>query len=278
MTVNKLIIFDYSGTLSLESTLFARPEYLMKQLTESGLMELGVSNPDVFWNEIVNPSWLEGSTTPVGYKKVIEDGIAVIFDKTRKNAVPCGEIADAASSFVDSYLSHSRIDQRWQHILYKLQNHPSVQVIIATDHYAEATAYIIRYLNEFQIHAVSAKDAFSSSESVGLVVANSADLGVHKADHRFWEILKTGLNIHDIREILLVDDFGYNEQKGDSYGTQEKVEQRKIDTEKLIRNIFSATVSVFPFTIESDERDKSFGGLIKQTNDIIERYLKSMNG
>jgi hypothetical protein len=85
MTVNKLIIFDYSGTLSLESTLFARPEYLMKQLTESGLMELGVSNPDVFWNEIVNPSWLEGSTTPVGYKKVIEDGIAVIFDKTRKN-------------------------------------------------------------------------------------------------------------------------------------------------------------------------------------------------
>jgi len=276
--VNKLIIFDYSGTLSLESTLFARPEYLMKQLTESGLMALGVSNPDVFWNEIVNPSWLEGSTTPAGYKKVIEDGIAVIFDKTKKPAVPYGKIADAASSFVDSYLGHSRIDQRWQPVFNEFSRYPSLRVIIATDHYAEATAYIIRYLNEFQIHAVAAKDAFTSSESAGVVVACSADLGVHKADHRFWEILKTGLNIHDVREILLVDDFGYNEQKRDIYGTQEKVEKRKIDTEKLIRDVFSAAVNVFPFTIESDERDKSFARLIQQTRALIECYLRSTNG
>lgn len=278
MTVNKLIIFDYSGTLSFESTLFAQPEYLMKQLAESGLIELGVSNPDVFWNEIVNPSWLEGSTTPAGYKKVIEDRIEVIFDKTQKPAVPYGKIADAASSFVDSYLGHSRIDHRWQPVFSEFSGHPSLRVIIATDHYAEATAYIIRYLNEIHIHAVAAKDAFADSESEGVVVANSADLGVHKADHRFWEILKTGLNIHDVCEILFVDDFGYNEQKGDIYGTQEKVEQRKIDTEKLIRDIFSAAVHVFPFTIERDEPDNSFGRLIQQASDIIERYLKSTNG
>jgi hypothetical protein len=278
MIVNKLIIFDYSGTLSLESTLFAQPEYLMKQFAESGLTELGVSNPDIFWNEIVNPSWLEGSTTPAGYKKVIEDRIEVTFDKTKKHAIPYGKIADAASSFVDSYLGHSRIDHRWQPVFSKFSKYPSLCVIIATDHYAEATAYIIRYLNDFQIHAVAAKDAFIDPNSAGVVVACSADLGVHKADHRFWEILKTGLNIHDVREILIIDDFGHNEQKGNSYGTPEKVEQRKTETEKLIRDIFSAAVHVFPFTIEREEPDNSFGRLIQQASDIIERYLCSTNG
>jgi hypothetical protein len=278
MNVNKLIVFDYSGTLSIESTLFAKPDYLMKQLAESGLMEMGVSSPDIFWNEIVNPAWLQGSTTPAGYKKVIEDRISAIFYKKKMSIMSHSKIADAAASFVDSYLGHSRIDQRWQPVLCQLSGHPSLRVIIATDHYAEATAYIIRFLNELRIHAVAAKDAFANVDCAAVVVACSADLGVHKSDQRFWEILKTGLNIHDVREILFIDDFGYNEQGGDSYSTREKVEQRKNDTAKLIRDAFSAIVQVFPFMIEGDERDKSFGGLIKQTNDLIERYLKSMNG
>ena len=57
MLAKKLIIFDYSGTLSLESTLFGRPDYLMKQLKESGLMDLGVTSPTIFWEQIVNPTW-----------------------------------------------------------------------------------------------------------------------------------------------------------------------------------------------------------------------------
>jgi hypothetical protein len=278
MTVNKLIIFDYSGTLSLESTLFARPEHLMKQLTESGLTELGVSSPEAFWNEIVNPSWLEGSTTTIGYKKVMEDRLSDIINQNKMPAVPYSKIADAASSFVDSYLGRSRIDHRWQPVFTAFSGHPSLRVIVATDHYAEATAYIIRYLNDFQIHAVAAKDAFIDPNSARVVVACSADLGVHKADHRFWEILKTGLNINNVREILLIDDFGHNEQKGNSYGTPEKVEQRRADTEKLLRDVFSAAVHVFSFMIEHDEKDKSLDRLIGQTSDIIERYLRSMNG
>jgi hypothetical protein len=267
-----LVIFDYSGTLSLESTLFARPDFLKKQLKESGLMDLGIESPEIFWGEIVNPTWQEGSTTAVGYKKVIGDRISALLYHNM-SIVPCVKISDAASIFVDSYLSHSRIDQRWQPILFKLQSHPSVKVIVATDHYAEATGYILRFLHELRIQAVATKDAFANPDYAGVVVACSADLGVHKADSRFWDILKTGLNLSETRCVLLIDDFGYNEQKGNSYGTSEKVEQRKIDTVKLLQEVFSAQVKTVPFMIGVNGRDKAFGDLIEQTSDTIDHYL-----
>jgi len=46
-----------------------------------------------------------------------------------------------------------------------------------------------------------------------MIVANSADLGVHKADRRFWEILRKRLELDRLRHILLIDDFGVNEQE-----------------------------------------------------------------
>ncbi|MGZ3595644.1 MAG: hypothetical protein ACXWMV_09865, partial [Syntrophales bacterium] len=78
MLPKKLIIFDYSGTLSLESTLFGRPDYLMNQLRNCGLTDMGITNPSIFWEQIVNPTWVEGSTTQIGYKKLIEDRINAI--------------------------------------------------------------------------------------------------------------------------------------------------------------------------------------------------------
>ncbi|HYA12955.1 MAG TPA: hypothetical protein VEF33_01325 [Syntrophales bacterium] len=272
MASDKVIIFDYSGTLSLESTLFAKPDHLMKQLAESGLKGMGITSPDIFWREIVDPTWQKGSTTPVGYKKVIENRINSILSQNISD-ISYANISDAASSFVDSYLNHSRIDRRWQPILSKLGKHPSIRVIIATDHYAEATGYIIKFLREFKIQATAAKDAFAASGTASVVVANSADLGVHKADRRFWEILKTGLNMGDIRQILLIDDFGSNEQKGDSYGIRERVEQRKHDTAKMLQKVFSAEVEAFPFMIENNGGDNAFGELIKQAAVIIDRYL-----
>jgi hypothetical protein len=255
MLPRKLIIFDYSGTLSLESTLFGRPGYLMKQLKESGLMDLGVTSPSISWEQIVNPTWVEGSTTQVGYKKVMEDRISAILYQNM-SIVSCVKISDAASLFVDSYLSHSRIDGRWQPVLDKLNRHPSVRAIIATDHYAEATGYILQ---------------FPGSTSV--IVANSADLGFHKDNLRFWEILKNGLNMGGVRHVLLIDDFGCNEQKGNSYSAPEKVEQRKRDTVRLLLEVFSAEVEAIPFIIEDNKNEKAFSDLITNTSAIIDRYL-----
>ena len=272
MVPDKLIIFDYSGTLSLESTSFAVPDQLMRHLTESGLVNVGISSPEIFWEQIVNPTWLEGSTTSVGYKKIIMNRISAIMFQNVSD-ISYANISGAASSFVDSYLSHSRIDRRWQPVLIKLGRHPSVRVIIATDHYSEATGCIIKFLQEFQVKATAAKDAFSAPGAESVVVANSADLGVHKADRRFWEILNIGLNMSKLRRVLLIDDFGSNEQKEDSYSKEEKVEQRKRDTVRLLQEVFSAEVEAIPFVIENNRRENAFGELIEKTAEIIDRYL-----
>jgi len=272
MLPRKLIIFDYSGTLSLESTLFGRPDYLMKQLRKSGLTDLGVTSPAIFWEQIVNPTWMEGSKTQVGYKKVMEDRISAILYQNM-SIVSCVKISDAASLFVDTYLSHSRIDGRWQPVLDKLNRHHSVRAIIATDHYAEATGYILQFLEELHIQAVSAKVAMAAPGSTSVIVANSADLGFHKDNLRFWEILKNGLNMGGVRHVLLIDDFGCNEQKGNSYSAPEKVEQRKRDTVSLLQEVFSAEVQAIPFIIEDNKNENAFSDLITNTSAIIDRYL-----
>jgi len=272
MLPKKLIIFDYSGTLSRESTLFGQSDYLMKQLKESGLTDLGVTSPSIFWEQIVNPTWVEGSTTQAGYKKVIVDRISSFLHKN-KPAVSRSKISDAASLFVDRYLSHSRIDHRWQPVLDKLNNHPSIRTIIATDHYAEATGYILQFLRELHIQAVSAKAAMAAPRSTAIIVANSADLGFHKDDRRFWEILKNGLYMGGVRHVVIIDDLGCNEQKGNSYGAPEKVEQRKRETGRLLQEVFSAEVQAIPFIVGDDNNQKVFSDLITETSAIIDRYL-----
>ncbi len=276
MTPEKLIIFDYSGTLSPDAALFARPGNLMKELRESGLVDLGVTSPEIFWKEIVNPTWEKGSTTSVGYKGVMVKRIREKFSPAMSDDI----IALAASRFVESYFGHSRVDKRWKHILRILDEHPGVCVVIATDHYAEATGYILEFLCELGVHAVTAKEAFAGPlKSVRFVVANSADLGVHKADRRFWEILKTKLWLDAVRRILIIDDFGFNEMEGDSYGGLEKVEKRKEPTVGLLEEVFPASVQAISFMIKDeqnqpvgDEKTNS-GTLITETSMIVERFL-----
>jgi len=272
MLPRKLIIFDYSGTISSESTLFGRPDYLMKQLKESGLMDLGVTSPTIFWEQIVNPTWVEGSTTRVGYKKVMEDKIRAILHQ-KVSTVDVVQISDAASLFVDSYLSHSRIDGRWQDVLDKLNRYPSVRAIIATDHYAEATGYILQFLEELHIQAAAARAAMAAPGSTAVIVANSADIGFHKDNLRFWEILKNGLYMGGVRHVLLIDDFGCNEEKGNSYSAPEKVDQRKRETVRLLREGFSAKVQEIPFIIEDNKNEKDISDLIAETSETIDRYL-----
>ena len=74
---SSLVIFDYSGTLSLEAPCFGRPENLGPALAESGLSGLGVS-PENFWERIVNPTWEEGSTTAIGYQRLLAARIGAL--------------------------------------------------------------------------------------------------------------------------------------------------------------------------------------------------------
>lgn len=275
MPPEKFVIFDYSGTLSLEAPRFGRPEHLVPALAESGLAALGVSSPELFWEKIVNPTWNEGSTTSIGYARIMAERIAALRlapDAKKK------EIAAAAARFVAAYLAFSRIDPRWRPLLARLGKERHVITVVATDHYAEATGKIINDLRSWMISArrIRMGEDPASPLVSGFFVANSADLGVWKADRRFWEILKSRLPLAAVRRILLIDDFGFNEESGDSYSGRAKVVARQGRTVAGLGEIFPAVVEVAPFYLpgEDGEREEACTGLIAETTARIDHFLE----
>jgi hypothetical protein len=306
MNPEKLILFDYSGTLSLEAPRFGRPENLFRALEGSGLAALGITSPELFWDGIVTSTWIEGSTTGSGYKRVMARRIAAL--KLSPDA-PETEIGAAAGRFIDAYLAHSRINPRWRPILTRLSISPAVCTMIATDHYAEATEAIAGFLEAWSIPAKRASDGSASTDSASacekepgvapadedrkrfrkrpshkpglpFFVANSADLGVWKADRRFWEILQARLPLKAVRRILLIDDFGLNEQAGDDYGGQAKASAREEKTRGILQTVFQTSVEVIPFYLEGKQRDreKECSRLIAETGARIDRFLGGDDG
>lgn len=263
---DKLIIFDYSGTLSPEAAAFSRPDKLVGHLQKSGLSALGVDSTDLFW-KIVNETWEEGSTTRRGYKTVLQERIAELFPE--KAFAKRREISRAAANFVDAYFDHSRIDGHWRSILKKLSYDKSVKAIIATDHYAEATAAIIAHLGKFDIAAMPlAADGRSN-----FVVANSADIGAHKDESKFWETIRTNCG-SAARHILLIDDFGMNEQSSDAYAQEKEIIQRRQEIIFLLENIFLAEVECFMFAA----KNTPITDLVLPASEKISEYLSNKRG
>jgi hypothetical protein len=266
-----LLIFDYSGTLSIEMPRFARPGNLRRALTESGLAAFGVTSPGIFWEGIVNPTWVEGSTTQASYKRVMAERIAALGLAPGASA---GEIAAAVSRFVASYLDHSRIEPDWRPLLARLSEKPDVGVIVATDHYAEATGRIIDALGAWGIPAVKIGAAPNHH---AFLIANSADLGAWKADAAFWETLKAKLRQDKVERLLVVDDFGFNEAAGDAYrGEQTRIAARKERTREMLRKVFQVEAEIIPFFLEEKQtgREAQRARLIAETALCIESFLK----
>ncbi len=272
-----LVIFDYSGTLSLGSVLFARPENLAGELARSGLAALGIVTPGTFWDEVVNPTWQEGSLTPAGYREIVSRRVQEISGRERAAVHP------AASRFADAYFSRSRIDPGWQPILKELSLKPSVKVIIATDHYAEATDVIMGALAEMQIPASSLRDALRRVPDEPFVVANSADVGHHKAQRRFWEKVKDRICPDKAGSVLIVDDFGSNEQAGDSYAGAEKVAKRQRETVAVLEDVFGVDVEPVHFALREKDRGIEEAGripcdMIEKARTAISRHLARGRG
>jgi hypothetical protein len=271
-----LVIFDYSGTLSLEAPRFGQPANLVRALAESGLFSLGVTTPEIFWEEIVGPTWIEGSTTAIGYKRVMAERIEAL---GLAPGATGAEITAAASRFVDRYLDHSRIDPHWRPLLEKLTGYPGAAVVIATDHYAEATETIIRYLHSWDIPVQKAKEGAGGNRWLSLFyVANSADIGFWKADRRFWEVLKSRFSLETVRSVLIIDDFGFNEEQGDSYGEWARIEARQEKTFTILGDVFQAGVEVIPFFLKGREREDAPALRIAETGGRIGQFLNSADG
>lgn len=248
MKAERLVVFDYSGTLSLGSVRFAAPGTLMKELEKSGLAALGVETVEFFWREIVAPTWEEGSTTKAGYARVIEKRLAELFPgRVRAHE----ETARAAARFVGSYLRHSAPDRRWEPLLRELLSRDGTRVVVATDHYGEATAAILGHLGEMGLPARAATGTPGEGPAACIVVANSADVGHPKADRRFWDILKKKERLETVRRTLCVDDFGFNEGEGDRYGVPEKVREREEQTRRVLEAVFPGDVRILPFFLPS---------------------------
>jgi hypothetical protein len=270
----KLIVFDYSGTLSLGAVWFGRTDNILNQLKQTGLAQVGVKSVDFFWDRIVNPTWHEGSTTSIGYKKLIYRRLKEIAS-AELSEYEDSQIEKAASRFVSNYLGSSEIDRRWQSLLQELKRISNVRVIIATDHYAEATDAIVKNLKKWRIPAVTTKDPYSSKSIGAFIVANSADIGIHKTKREFWEKVRNHFSLGKISALILIDDFGANEVKKDDYGKNNRVEMRKEKILILLGDVFSAPANLLHFRIDEIDKTGEQESLFLRFSDTVKHFIKA---
>ena len=252
MTQRTLLVLDFSGVLSLEAVCFGMPDRLEQALRHSGLWELGVDGAH-YWNDVVKPTWDLGSTTRTPYAYLMAQHVHsphVAFDDALRRA----------EQFVQAYMQASVIDPVWRALFDALQSANSVAPLIATDHYAEATAHIAQ-----QIESIGWRAAALQMDASGRVVieggasdslpphtvalANSADLGAHKEGALFWSRVRAGLAIEP-DQILVIDDFGANEHLLDFYADPARVTRRQAQTLAAISSAFGAPTHTLPFIIE----------------------------
>ncbi|NPU85056.1 MAG: hypothetical protein HPY65_11260 [Syntrophaceae bacterium] len=239
----KLVVLDFSGTLCLAAPRFAAPAALHEELAKSGLAALGVTS-EVFWSELVNPTWTAGSTTRAGYRRVLTERLANLTPQASRD-----DVARSVSRFSNAYFQANSVDPLWSAFLGTCVRQAGLAAVIATDHYAEATEAVLASLAGIGIPGRSVEEAPLSPPGEAVLVANSADLGTHKSGREFWEALRRRMNCPELKGILLVDDFGINEPEGDAYGASERVIQRKAETTARLVEVFQAPVSCFFFSL-----------------------------
>jgi hypothetical protein len=166
-----------------------------------------------------------------------------------------------AEQFVQAYMQASVIDPgNGARCSMRCNRRTSVAPLIATDHYAEATAHIAQQIAAMGWRAAalqtdaSGRVLIDGSASASLpphtvALANSADLGAHKERALFWSRVRAGLAIEP-DQILVIDDFGANENLLDFYADPAKVTRRQAQTLAAISSAFGAPTHTLPFIIE----------------------------
>ena len=252
-------VIDFSGTLSLEAALFARPQNLERALRESGLAALGLERRS-FWSEIINPGWAEGSSGALSYQALLSRGLLRL-NKSEAGTPLAEKIEAAAAYFTDAYFQQSTIDPLWAPVLHRLASQS--RVIIATDHYSEATAHLT---GELKSLGLAATPAAEKEQQAPILIANSADLGYRKDDLRFWELLRGRLEGAAPPQVFLVDDFGYNEQPGDSYTAAGSFTTRKKRILAAVEEAWRVPVKAFPFLLH---RKSGYPALIAAADQFL---------
>ncbi|MGB9754416.1 MAG: hypothetical protein C0183_10055 [Roseiflexus castenholzii] len=253
---HQLLVLDFSGMLSLEAVRFGMPDRLERALRHSGLWDLGV-DVERYWNDIVKPTWETGSTTPTPYALLIARRLS------------CDDALQRAERFVQAYLQASVIDPAWRPLFDALQSAEHMTPLVATDHYAEATDHIARQIAAMGWHAAALRTDDTGKTSLQIIptpngdrppsravlIADSADLGARKDSALFWRRVQEGLG-EQPTEILIVDDFGANENLLDFYADPVKVNRRQAQAIDAMRSVFGAPVQTFPFILDRTLPDR----------------------
>jgi hypothetical protein len=77
------------------------------------------------------------------------------------------------------------------------------------------------------------------------------------------------LRLNAIKSTLIIDDFGFNEEAGDSYADRQKVKDRTSKTISLLERIFDAPVYAIPFILERDNQASRSGKNKETRGDLI---------
>lgn len=239
-----LAVLDFSGTLSPDAAGFAADTRIADELRRSGLAALGFAEPADFWEVLVNPTWERGSTTGDGYVTVLTDA-AVAHLAERRGSVDRAAVARAVRRFADRYLAASTIAPPWHHWLRRLDARSDVRMVVATDHYAEATDRIVSELAAAGVTASPiAAGSVGDGGTTATLVANSADLGHHKQDRPFWRVVAHVVG--PVERIAVADDFGAAESGADAYAQDDRVDRRRAATTALLDAVFDAEVTAVP--------------------------------
>lgn len=248
MEAQTLVIFDFSGTLSLGAVEFGQPDRLQRHLEKSGLAAIGIDTADRYWQGVVNPTWSEASRSTAGFKSIAAEHI-----QAQKISKASRKVIDAAlATFVDAYLHQSGIDPAWHPLLSEIQQAPGTMGLIATDHYAEATKAIQGHLDALGITAIPAGELKGPFNRTAFIVANSADIGCPKADLRFWQTLLDTCLPRQLKKVILVDDFGQSEQAADGYAESGQIAKRMAATKMALGDVLRIEPLIIPFRIERE--------------------------
>jgi hypothetical protein len=284
-----LVVLDFSGTLSLDAVRFAAPDRIAAELRDAGLWSLGIDSVPLFWDRVIHPSWQRGSTTSTGYLTVLADAVAEVL-RTRRDDVARETIERCVGAFAVRYFACSTIAPQWRGYLKRLAVHDATTLVVATDHYAEATAHISAELATLGI--TSAPVAGGAAEEPRIAVANSADLGCHKTSTRYWQTVARALGRHPrvraatqsrsvgepasgdltVSRLVLIDDFGANEAFGDTYADPARVARRHAGASTVLSEVFAVDPDVYPFTLPPD----ATAGDIQRMVDDAERFTMNV--
>ncbi|MCX7815943.1 MAG: hypothetical protein N2317_00325 [Syntrophales bacterium] len=246
MNIRTLVIFDFSGTLSVKAVLFSHSARLNEELKRAGLTEFGVSNDVIFWDKIVVPTWHEAVTSGIGYETSM---VAQVLSLCAEEPVDVSEerVRSAVERFVRGYMESLTIEEEWYPLLRKLNEDESIFTIVATDHYAEATELIVQHFQRANIRCVPL-GKWQEDLGCRFVVANSADIGFQKMDVRYWRTCRALLPCWELERILVIDDFRSHEPVQTSIAEYNGKYYETVL--KCISEVFTAPVFEFFFNVE----------------------------